>query len=80
MRRGWFGRLVGGAANPPGAYRSGACLRKVHALARDNEFPDPFENSHQIGFNLTGTGIDQNSPRFKAANKTCQPLMPGGGP
>jgi hypothetical protein len=43
-------------------------------------FPDPFENSHQIGFNTNGTGIDQNSPRYKAANKTCQPLLPGGGP
>jgi hypothetical protein len=43
-------------------------------------FPDPFENSHQIGFRLDGTGIDQNSPRFTAAQKACQPLMPGGGP
>jgi len=30
-------------------------------------FPDPFENSHQIGFNLDGTGINQPSPRVKAA-------------
>jgi len=52
------------------------CMRS-HGIT---SFPDPFENSHQIGFNLTDTGIDQNSPRFKAANKTCQPLMPGGGP
>jgi hypothetical protein len=52
------------------------CMRS-HGIT---SFPDPFENSHQIGFNLTDTGIDQNSPRFKAANKICQPLMPGGGP
>ena len=52
------------------------CMRS-HGITK---FPDPFENSHQIGFNTTGTGIDQNSPRFKAANKTCQPLLPGGGP
>ena len=52
------------------------CMRS-HGIT---SFPDPFENSHQIGFNTSGTGIDQNSPRFKAANKTCQPFLPGGGP
>lgn len=52
------------------------CMR-AHGIAT---FPDPFENSHQIGFNLDGTGIDQSSARFKAAQKTCQPLLPGGGP
>jgi hypothetical protein len=52
------------------------CMRS-HGIAG---FPDPFENSHQIGLNLDGTGIDQSSPRFTAAQKACQPLMPGGGP
>ena len=52
------------------------CMRS-HGIAG---FPDPFENSHQIGINLEGTGIDQNSPRFKAAQKSCQPFMPVGGP
>ena len=52
------------------------CMRS-HGIAN---FPDPFANSHQIGFNLDGTGVDQNSSRFKAAQKTCQPLLPGGGP
>jgi hypothetical protein len=51
------------------------CMRS-HGIAN---FPDPFENSHQIGFNI-GAGIDQNSARFMAAQKTCQPLLPGGGP
>ena len=50
------------------------CMRS-HGITN---FPDPFENSHQIGFDATG--IDQASPRFKAANKTCEPLMPDGGP
>jgi hypothetical protein len=50
------------------------CMRS-HGIT---SFPDPFGNSQQIGFNITG--IDTNSPRFKAANKTCQPLMPGDGP
>ncbi len=52
------------------------CMRS-HGIA---SFPEPVENSHQIGFNTSGTGIDQNSARFKAAQKTCQPLLPGGGP
>jgi len=53
------------------------CMRS-HGIAN---FPDPQENSHQIGFSSTAmAGIDQNSPRFKTANKTCQPLLPGGGP
>jgi hypothetical protein len=52
------------------------CMRS-HGIT---SFPDPFGNSQQIGFNLTDTGIDQNSPQFKAANETCRPLMPGGGP
>ena len=50
------------------------CMRS-HGIA---SFPDPYENSHQIGFNITG--IDQNSSRFKSAQKACQPLLPGGGP
>jgi hypothetical protein len=52
------------------------CMRS-HGIAN---FPDPFESSQQIGFNLSGTGIDQNSSRFKAAQKACQALLPGGGP
>ena len=52
------------------------CMR-AHGITN---FPDPVENGQNIGFNITGTGIDQNSPKVKAANKICQPLMPGGGP
>jgi hypothetical protein len=50
------------------------CMRS-HGITN---FPDPFENSQQMGFNITG--IDMNSPQFTAAQKTCQPLWPGGGP
>jgi hypothetical protein len=50
------------------------CMRS-HGIAN---FPDPFENSHQIGFNLDGTGIDMNSARFKAAQAACRPLLPDG--
>jgi hypothetical protein len=53
------------------------CMRS-HGITN---FPDPQENSHQIGFSSTAmAAIDQNSRQFKAANKTCQPLLPGGGP
>jgi len=52
------------------------CMRS-HGITN---FPDPFENSQQIGFSLNGTGIDMNSSRFKAAQTACRPLMPGGGP
>jgi hypothetical protein len=51
------------------------CMRS-HGIAN---FPDPIENSHQIGFNI-GTGIDQTSARFKAASKACVGFLPGGGP
>jgi hypothetical protein len=50
------------------------CMRS-HGIAN---FPDPYENSHQVGFSTTG--LDQNSARFKAASKACRPLLPGGGP
>ena len=50
------------------------CMRS-HGISN---FPDPFENSHQVGFNTVG--LDQNSPRFKTASKACRALLPGGGP
>src|SRR5687768_18125310 len=42
---------------------------------RDNgvpNFPDPVDD----GINLGGTGIDRNTPEFKAAQKACEPLLP----
>jgi hypothetical protein len=50
------------------------CMRS-HGITN---FPDPIANSQQIGFNITG--IDLKSPKVEAANKVCQPLLPGGGP
>jgi hypothetical protein len=50
------------------------CMRS-HGITN---FPDPFGNSQQMGFNTTG--IDMNSASFKAASTTCQPLMPPDGP
>jgi hypothetical protein len=53
------------------------CMRS-HGITN---FPEPQESSQSIGFSSTSmAGIDQNSARFKAADKTCRALMPGGGP
>jgi hypothetical protein len=48
-------------------------------------FPDPeFHSDGGVGIRIggKGSGIDPNSPQFKAAQKACQSLMPGpkGGP
>jgi hypothetical protein len=48
-----------------------ACMRS-HGITN---WPDPFESSQQVGFRLTG--IDLDSPKVRAAGKTCQPLWPG---
>ena len=49
------------------------CMR-AHGITN---YPDPFENGQQMGFNLTGTDIDPSAPKVKAASKTCQPFWPG---
>ena len=51
------------------------CMR-AHGIP---DFPDPVENGQNIGFS-GNVRTDHNSPRFKAAQSTCQPLLPGGGP
>ena len=64
----------------PGSQRSSLlaysrCMR-AHGIP---DFPDPVENGQNIGFS-GNVRTDHNSPRFKAAQSTCQPLLPGGGP
>lgn len=60
-----------------------ACMR-THGVP---DFPDPTEQGGGIGFSITGstrtgrngstsTGIDPNSPQYKAAQQACQSLMP----
>jgi hypothetical protein len=44
------------------------CMRDKGIL----NFPDPVDN----GINIGGTGIDRNTPEFKAAVKACEPLLP----
>jgi len=51
------------------------CMR-AHGISN---FPDPVQNGQNIGFS-GNVRTDHNSPRFKAAQSTCQPLLPGGGP
>jgi hypothetical protein len=67
-----------GAGSPGGSPSSSAlaysqCMR-AHGITK---FPDP---NSQGGLSLRagpGTGIDPNSPQFKAADQACRKLMPG---
>ncbi len=71
-----------------GALKFSACMRS-HGVPN---FPDPeFHHSGGgVGIRIggKGSGIDPNSPQFKAAQKTCQSILPvpkgarpgGGGP
>lgn len=49
------------------------CMRS-HGVSN---FPDPSPGG---GLNIGGTGINPFSPSFKAAQATCNKLLPGGGP
>ncbi len=51
------------------------CMR-AHGVTN---FPDPGANGGR-GINLEGTGINPQSPAFRAAQTACFKLMPGGGP
>ena len=62
----------------PSASASGSALAysrcmRAHGITK---FPDP--DSHgDIGINAgPGSGIDPNSPQFKAADRACKPLLP----
>ena len=62
----------------PSASASGSALAysrcmRAHGITK---FPDP--NSHgNLGINAgPGTGIDPNSPQYKAADQACKHLMP----
>jgi hypothetical protein len=60
------------------ALRFVACMR-THGIA---SFPDPTTSGGGVGFNIDPrvTGLDPRSQTFQAAQKACQPLLPGGGP
>jgi hypothetical protein len=53
------------------------CMRS-HGITN---FPDPVESGTGVHVGPgPDSGIDQNSPQYKAADKACRPLLPGGGP
>lgn len=59
------------------ALKFSECMRS-HGI---QNFPDPVEHGGNIQIGPgPDSGIDQNSAQFKAANKACQLLLPGGGP
>jgi hypothetical protein len=62
-----------------GARKFSVCMR-AHGLA---QFPDPQPDSGGGGgMHLSigpGSGLDPNSPQFKAAQTACQKLLPNGG-
>jgi hypothetical protein len=50
------------------------CMRS-HGLPN---FPDPITGpTGGQAINMRGTGIDQNSPTYQAANSACQEIVPG---
>ena len=65
-----------------GALKFSACMRS-HGVPN---FPDPeISSGGGVGIRIggKGSGIDPNSPQFKAAQKTCQSDLPrpkGAGP
>jgi hypothetical protein len=49
------------------------CMR-AHGVS---DFPDPSSGG---GIQLSGSGINPQSPAFQSAQSACQKLLPGGGP
>jgi hypothetical protein len=59
------------------ALKFSVCMR-AHGVPK---FPDPVVSGAGIQLTIKqGSGIEPNSPQFQAAQKTCQSLMPAGGP
>ena len=58
------------------ALRFVACMR-AHGLPN---MPDPVVNSQGVAFRIAGKADDPNSPVFRAAQRACQKLLPGGRP
>jgi hypothetical protein len=55
------------------ALKFSACMR-AHGVTK---FPDPQFSSGRTSLRIGGTGIDPNSPVFKAAQKACAKNLPG---
>jgi hypothetical protein len=65
-----------GADKAKAMQRYAACMR-THGVPK---FPDPKPGSGGLSLTIgPGTGLDPQSSQFKAADKACRKLMPGGG-
>lgn len=57
------------------AVKFAECMRS-HGIP---DFPDPVENGNGVQAGPSpGSGIDQNSPQYKAARNACRAFRPGG--
>jgi hypothetical protein len=73
----------GGASSPSvdlTKMESYASCMRTHGIP---DFPDPTSGPNGgTGFQIKagpGSDLDQGSPKFEAADKTCKPLLPNGG-
>jgi hypothetical protein len=70
----------GYAPSPAQQARDREELLKFSACMRKNgvpTFPDPKVSSGGVSISLAGRGLNPDSPRFKAAEKACEQLIPG---
>ena len=70
----------GSSSKKPATDRGGNALIAFSKCIRAHgvtNFPDPGGGG---GLNISGTGINPQSPAFKYAQAACSKLMPGGGP
>jgi hypothetical protein len=83
------GPEVAGASTPPvsaTAKATSSGSSQAQALAYANcmrshgvpDFPDPTVQNGSVGFNFTGSGVNQNSAAYSAARQACQSLRGGG--
>jgi hypothetical protein len=61
-------------ASQPSALAFSRCMR-AHGIS---DFPDPQSDGSLIVTAGPGSDMDQNNPRFQAANEACKPLLPQG--
>ena len=70
----------GGLPNLQQDYRDALAYAGCMRGHGDPGFPDPelVNNAHEHGITM-GQGVNQSSPQFVSANKTCAHLLPNGG-
>jgi hypothetical protein len=65
-----------GTSNEDGGRRFSACMRS-HGVPN---FPDPETSGGATSLSIgPGSGLNPDSPQFKAAQKSCEKLLPNGG-